>query len=179
MDRSFVNVSSESTAPLSSVVDQIGDDTYDDNTPLDSFDARPSIDRREVDTDALILTSDEPVNGYTCFLSLSNRVQREKGHFFLQPHLTEVVWGGRKVIFIFQHHSRRFGLYYDILCPRLVGATSGGGQRITSTILAKDRTFIPVPEEIAKDFLLEAGERKRLEIRCDILYLGDQNNRTL
>ena len=173
MNRSFVNVSNANTAPVSSVVNEITDEATDGD-PSDSFDAKPGIDRRQEKTNARILTSDEAVNGYTCFLSLSDRVQREKGEFFLQPHTTEVVWGGRKVIFIFQHHSGRFGLYYDILCPGLVSAASGGGPRVTSTILAKDRTFIPVPEEIVIDFLPEAGDRKRLEIRCDILYLDEQ-----
>ena len=177
MDRSFVSVSGASTAPLSSVVNEMGDETADED-PSDSFDSRPGIDRREEETSARILTSEEPVNGYTCFLSLSDRVRREKGDFFRQPHSTEVVWGGRKVIFIFQHHSRRFGLYYDILCPRLVGVASGGGPRISSTILAKNRTFIPVPNEIVDDFLPEAGERKRLEVRCDILYLGGSDHFT-
>lgn len=171
--RSVIDVSSTNTAPLSSVVNEFGDQSVEEEA-LDLFDPRPSIDRREEETNARILTSEESVNGYTCFLSLSDRVQREKGEFFLQPHSTEVVWGGRKVIFIFQHHSGRFGLYYDILCPGLVGAVSGGGPKVTSTILAKNRTFIPVPDEIAKDFLPEAGERKRLEVRCDILYLEEQ-----
>ena len=174
MSRSVVNVSSRSTAPLSSVVSEIGDQAADGVLP-DSFDARPGIDRREEETNARILTSEEPVNGYTCFLSLSDRVQRDRGDFFLQPHSTEVVWGGRKVIFVFQHHSGRFGLYYDVLCTGLVGAASGGGPKVTSTILTKDRTFIPVPSEIANDFLPKAGERKRLEVRCDILYLGEGN----
>ena len=170
--RSVVEVSSAGTAPLSSVVRGIGDEAHDDLP--NSLDARPGIDRREEETNALILTSKAPLNGYTCFLSISDRVQRARGDFFLQPHSTEIVWGGRKVIFIFQHHSRRFGLYYDILCPGLVSAGSGGGPRITSTILTRDRTFIPVPSEIASDFLPETGERKRLEVRCDILYLDEQ-----
>ena len=174
-DRSFVEVSSTGTALLQSVVGGLEDETGASAIP-DSFDAVPGIDRRESETSALILTSDYPVNGYTCFLSLSDRVQREKGEFFLQPHTTEVVWGGRKVVFIFQHHSGRFGLYYDILCPALVGTASGGGPRLTSTILTKGRTFIPVPDEIANDFLPKAGERKRLEVRCDILYLGELDN---
>ena len=106
---------------------------------------------------------------------MTRKIPREKGDFFLQPHSTEVVWGGRKVIFIFQHHSRRFHLYYDILCPGLVSAASGGGTRITSTILSKYRTFIPIPNEIAIDFQPEAGERKRLEVRCDILYLKEHD----
>ena len=176
-DQSFVEVSSAGTALLTSVVGELEDETGA-SAILDTLDAVPGIDRRESETNALILTSDDPVNGYTCFLSLSDRVQREKGEFFLQPHTTEVVWGGRKVVFIFQHHSGRFGLYYDILCPALVGAASGGGPRVTSTILTKGRTFIPVPDEIAKDFLPNAGERKRLEVRCDILYLGELDNLT-
>ena len=176
-DRSIVDVSGASTEPLSSVVNELREETAEDD-PQDYFEAKPGIDRREQQTSARILTSEEPVNGYTSFLSLSDRVQREKGDFFLQPHSTEVVWGGRKVIFIFQHHSRRFGLYYDILCPGLVGDASGGGPRATSTILAKDRTFIPIPNEIEREFQPEAGERKRLEVRCDILYLTEHDRGT-
>ena len=81
-----------------------------------------------------------------------------------------------KSVFVFQHHSGQFGLYYDVLCPGLVGEASGGGPRATSTILSRDRTFIPVPDEIAETFIPEAGERKRLEVRCDILYLDDVAN---
>jgi molecular chaperone HtpG len=35
----------------------------------------------------------------------------ERGEFFLQPHSTSVVWGGQKVLFVFEHHSGQFGLY--------------------------------------------------------------------
>ena len=168
--RSYLEVSSDRTAPLSTVIQEIGGENEDDIT-TDPYSALPSIDRREEETDARILTSETPINGYTCFLSLSDRVQREKGDFFLQPHSTEVVWGGRKVIFIFQHHSGQFGLYYDILCPGLVSADSSGGPEITSTILTKGRTFIPIPSDLIRDFLPDADERKRLQVRCDILYL--------
>ena len=172
-DRSYVEVSSAGTQPLSSVVREIEDEGEEETVP-DLYEARPGIDRREEETSARILTSELPVNGYTCFLSISDRVWREKGDFFLQPHSTLIVWGGRKVIFVFQHHSRRFGLYYDILCPGLVEATSGRGPRVTSTILTKNRIFIPIPHEIAESFLPKADERKRLEVRCDILYLEEQ-----
>ncbi len=47
------------------------------------------------------------------------RLREERGDFFMQPHQTFVVWGGQKALFIFQHHSRRFRLYYDL-------QTSGG-----------------------------------------------------
>ena len=170
--RSFVEVSRSGAAPLSSVIREPVSEVSQKSIP-DPFGAIPGIDRREEETSALILTSAKPVNGYRCFLAISDRVQREKGEFFLQPHSTEVVWGGRKVLFVFHHHSKRFGLYYDILCPGLVGSESSGGPRITATILTKNRTFVPVPDEIAEDFVPKADERKRLEIRCDILYLID------
>ena len=173
-ERSIVDVSSVGTAPLSTVVGEIAEHGEEDDVAED-YGPKPAVDRREQETDALILTSDERVNGYHCFLAVSERVQRDRGDFFLQPHSTEVVWGGRKVIFVFHHHSQRFGLYYDILCPSLVGAGSGGGPRVTCTILARDRTFIPIPDEIVGDFVPEAGERKRLEVRCEILYLGEQD----
>lgn len=171
-DRSVVEVSRDGTAQLSSVIRGPSSNVSPDALP-DPFAAIPSIDRREEETDALILTSEAPVNGYRCFLALSDRVQREKGHFFLQPHTTDIVWGGRKVMFVFQHHAKRFGLYYDILCPKLVGSGSSGGPRTTATILTKRRTFIPIPDEIAEDFLPAAGERKRLEVGCRILYLPE------
>ena len=171
--RSFVDVSHAGTVPLSSVVEEIGNESDNDELS-DPFAPRPPIDRREEDTSALILTSDAPViNGYACFLSLSDRAQRDKGGFFLQPHSTEVVWGGRKVIFVFHHHSGRFALYYDILCPGLIADSAGGGPRITSTILTRSRTFIPIPVDIATEFLPKVGERIRLEVRCDILYFPD------
>ena len=172
-DRSFVDVSSDGTAPLSSVIREPRND-MSQQVLSDPYAPIPSIDRREEETDALILTSEAPVNGYRCFLAVTDRVQHRRGHFFLQPHSTDIVWGGRKVVFVFQHHAKRFGLYYDILCPGLVGSGSGGGPRTTATILTKKRTFIPIPDEMAQEFLPKAGERKRLEVRCDILYLADR-----
>ena len=171
-ERSVFEVSGSGTVPLLSVVREMPDEPASGIAP-DPYAPQPAIDRREEETSALILTSEVAVNGYTCFLSISDNVQSEKGSFFLQPHSTEVVWGGRKVIFVFQHHSGRFGLYYDILCPGLVGNKSGGGPKATSTILTKGRTFVPIPEELVRDFLPRANERKRLEVRADILYLED------
>lgn len=171
---SVVEVTPSTEEALSSVVGGIENETGDDAVS-DTFAPRPGIDRREESTTARILTSGSSgLNGYTCFLALSDRVQREKGGFFLQPHSTEVVWGGGKVVFIFQHHSGQFGLYYDILCQNLVAETAGGGRGITSTILTKDRTFIPMPAEISNSFLPNPGEVKRLEVRCEPLYLEER-----
>ncbi len=170
---SVVEVTPGAQAPLSAVIGGMPEEPEDDSMS-DPLAPRPSIDRRDEATSARILTSDaSDLNGYTCFLSISDRVQREKGDFFLQPHSTAIVWGGGKVVFVFQHHSGQFGLYYDILCQSLVAETAGGGPTVTSTILTKDRTFIPIPDELSASFLPNPGETKRLEIRCDVLYLDE------
>jgi molecular chaperone HtpG len=133
----------------------------------------PPIQRLDMSTDKKLLTiedSEPPLNGYRCFLAITDRIREEKGDFFLQPHRTSVVWGGQKALFIFEHHSGDFGLYYDLQTQELISDQSGGGSFETCTIVMKNRVFIPVPAPIQASFLPQASERKRLEVRCDILH---------
>jgi len=137
------------------------------NTPL------PSITRLDKEVDYKILTMDDTenaLNGYKCFLSISERVRSESGDFFLQPHKTEIIWGGQKVLFIFQHHSGEFGLYYELKNKDLISASSGGGEMMTSTIILKNKIFIPIPDEIKANFIPVDNEKKSFEIRCELLY---------
>ena len=81
------------------------------------FAALPPVERLDMSTQKKLLTIDdiEPaLRGYRCFLALTNHIREKKGDFFLQPHRTSVVWGGQKALFIFEHHSGEFGLYYDL-----------------------------------------------------------------
>ena len=109
------------------------------------------------------------MRGYRNFIVRSDRVREEMGEFFLQPHRTSIVWGGQKTLFIFLHHSGQFGLYYDLQTRKMVEAASGGGGFPTSTIVLKDSIYIPVPDAIATSFVPGRGERKRFEVRSDIL----------
>jgi molecular chaperone HtpG len=136
------------------------------------LDAYPAITRLEVETNAKLLVIDDdepPLRGYRCFLAITDKVRNEMGDFFLQPHRTSVVWGGQKTVFIFLHHSGTFGLYYDLQTREPLEAPAGGGPFQTATIVLKDRVFIPVPDEIRASFVPHAGERKRFEVRADIL----------
>ena len=87
------------------------------------------------------------------------------------PHRTSVVWGGQRALFIFEHQSGQIGLYYDIQTVEPIAAESGGGAFETCTIVMKNRIFIPVPPAIQVGFLPKAGERKRVEVKYDILYM--------
>jgi molecular chaperone HtpG len=137
-----------------------------------SLDPAPAITRLDAKTPAKLLTIDdsEPaLRGYRCFLAITDKTREDMGEFFLQPHRTSIVWGGQKTLFIFQHHSGQFGLYYDLQTREPVDAPAGGGAYPTSTIVLKDRLFIPIPDEIKTSFVPQTGQRKRFEVRADIL----------
>ena len=121
----------------------------------------------------LVIEENEPaLRGYRCFLAITDKAREQMGEFFLQPHLTSVVWGGQKTLFIFMHHSGEFGLYYDLQTREIVNAPAGGGTYPTCSIVIRDKIFIPVPDEIRASFIPAPGERKRFEVRADILRAG-------
>jgi Histidine kinase-, DNA gyrase B-, and HSP90-like ATPase len=132
----------------------------------------PAISRTETRSDFKLLTildSEPALRGYRCFLALTEKVRDEMGNFFFQPHRTSIVWGGQKALFIFLHHSGQFGLYYDLQTRGTIAADSGGGPYPTCTIILKDRIYIPIPEEIRASFIPVGGEKKRFDVRCDLL----------
>ncbi|HBP4989448.1 TPA: ATP-binding protein [Pseudomonas aeruginosa] len=137
-----------------------------------SLEALPAIMRTDVPCSMKLLTipRDQPaLRGYRCFIALTEKVRTDMGDFFLQPHKTSIVWGGQKVLFIFLHHSGEFGLYYDLQTRDSISEHSGGKVYQTSTMVLKNAIYIPVPEEIEASFVPAAGERKRFEVRCDLL----------
>ena len=133
----------------------------------------PPILRTDILSDAKLLIingNDAAVKGYRCFIAITDRAREERGEFFLQPHSTSVIWGGQKVLFVFEHHSGEFGLYYDLQTGQIVSGESGGGPFATATIVLRDKIFIPVPDQIATAFVPNPGERRRFEVRSDLLY---------
>ena len=140
--------------------------------PRQDFDPSPGITRLETTSPAklLVIDGNEPsLRGYRCFLSITDKAREQMGEFFLQPHTTNIVWGGQKTLFIFMHHSRQFGLYYDLLTREVIESPAGGGAYPTCSIVLKDRIYIPIPEEISASFIPTLGDKKRFEIRADIL----------
>ena len=67
------------------------------------------------------------------------------------------------------HHSGEIGLYYDLQTRDSISENAGGGPFQTSTIVLKDTIYIPVPKAIESSFIPVEAERKRFEIRADIL----------
>ena len=139
----------------------------------DELTALPAITRPEVESDAKLLlvpAEEEPLRGYRGFLALTDRVRREHTDFFLQPHRTEIVWGGQKAMYIFQHHSGEFSLYYDLQGNELLPGGPSGCRIPTSTMIVKNQVYIPIPDVILEGFWIGPGQRKSFEVRCDLLF---------
>jgi len=142
----------------------------------DELEAMPAITRTEKESSVKLLTIEESeadLKGYRCFIALTDRVRQERADFFLQPHRTEIVWGGQKVLYIFQHHSGQFGLYYELQGTEVFSEIPGGRAFPTCTIVLKNQVYIPVPDEIRSKFIPQETSKKRFEIRCELLYPDD------
>ena len=173
--RSYQEVDSSVAGTMRDVVPDVVDSLFVTSQQSDAeYGPMPPIQRLDMGTDKKLLTiedGDPPLKGYRCFLALTKRIHDKHADFFLQPHRTSVVWGGQKALFIFEHHSGNFGLYYDLQTQSPISSQSGGGSIICCTIVMKNRIFIPIPPLIQASFLPGEGEKKRFEVRCDILHI--------
>ena len=143
-----------------------------------SLEAAPAISRTEISCGAKILTigpADAALQSYRCFLAITEQAREERAEFFFQPHKTSVVWGGQRVLFVFLHHSERFGLYYDLQTQETLASEGGGGPYPTCSIVLKDNIYVPVPQQLVSRFVPKAGERKRFYVRHDILRVSDSD----
>jgi len=134
--------------------------------------AEPPIRRGEIASSSKLLTIDpneESLHGYRCFLSLTDKTRNELGEFFNEPHKTSVVWGGHRVLFIFMHHSEKYGLYYDIQTSTAIGGSASGSSFPTCTLVLKNRIYIPIPDQISDQFIPGQNDKRRFEIRFDLI----------
>jgi len=137
-----------------------------------AFAPKPAILRNDVETDAklLVLEDSEIMFGYKGLLRLSEKAYLDRAEFFYQPHYTEIIWGGQKIIFIFRHVSGTFGFYYDIQLNELMAIPSGGDSFETMTVILKNSVFLPIPSTLFQYFAPSENEKKRFDVRYDILY---------
>ena len=139
----------------------------------DELAALPAITRPVVESVAKLLLvgeNEDALRGYRGFLALTDRARRENTDFFLQPHRTEVVWGGQKALYIFGHHSGDFSLYYELQGQEVFPQGPGSRRIPTCTIILKDQVYIPIPELILPAFWVGPSGRKSFEVRCDLLF---------
>jgi molecular chaperone HtpG len=93
------------------------------------------------------------LNNYCMFLALSDKLVLQSRDFFEWPHSTQVAWAGRRIVYLFGLANSTRSLYYDIeLKGNKSAGDAGGTALVTTTILANNRVFIPVPRQLMDCF---------------------------
>lgn len=119
-----------------------------------------------------LLTTDREVaqlNNHRMFLALSDRLFQLERDFFTFPHSTQVAWAGRRIVFLFGLANSPQNLYYDIELrgARNAGA-AGGCPLITTTIVTKNKIFVPVPPALMDCFKV-SDDPVEFYVRFDML----------
>jgi molecular chaperone HtpG len=134
--------------------------------------AAPPIIRDAVTSNMKILTTPgkyPQLNGFTMLLGLSDRLFRLESEFFHNPHTTRILWGGHRVVYIFTDVTGRLNLYYDIELRKPIDQSkAGGGMFRTTTLITKNRIFVPVPEGLQEEFRVATGA-KEFFVRFDVI----------
>ena len=103
-----------------------------------------------------LLTTEKDIqqlNNYRVFLALSDRLFKYEYEFFTWPHSTQVAWAGHRIVFLFTLAQSPQSLYYDIeLRGNRSAGDAGGTAIVTTTIVTKNRIFIPMPQQISECF---------------------------
>ena len=111
----------------------------------------------------------DKLNRFQMFLALSERLSRTEGEFLRWPHTTKLIWGAHRVIYIFSDEGGQLSLYYDIeLREPLATDTTGGAMFPTTTIITKDKIYVPVPRLLEAAFQITDGA-KEFYVRFDTL----------
>ncbi|MYA09534.1 MAG: hypothetical protein F4060_10470 [Holophagales bacterium] len=162
-------------------VDQVGSveeelpdvlEEAESGAPGSVLEAAPPILRAGLRSEMKVLTVGAryaKLNGFQMFLSVAERLALREGEFLRQPHTTKLMWGSHRVIYVFTDSSGGLSLYYDLkLKEPLETEATGGAMFPTTTIVTKDRIFVPVPEELEPAFRISNGA-KEFFVRFDTI----------
>lgn len=161
--------------------DIVATNTITNETPKqDPGLATPPILMTDNNTEMKILKTGQSypqLNGYTSFLALSDRLFDSQADFFYSPHSSRVIWGMHKIVYIFTHASSMLTLYYEIeLKHKLSEHTTGGIPIPTTTIITKNRIFVPLIPELAPYFDFK-GEPLSFYVKFDLIPdFNDRND---
>ena len=138
----------------------------------DASDPIPPILRLNQTSDMKVLTvSDEypKLNGFRMFLAVSDRMAKRDGEFLHWPHTTRVIWAAHRVTYIFTEGTGEISLYYDIeLKDPLDTDLTGGMMLPTTTIVTKNRIYVPVLNSLQPAFQATNGT-KEFYVRFDTI----------
>ncbi|MGB7788665.1 hypothetical protein, partial [Methanoregula sp.] len=167
-------VSHDQVGTVEDVVQGIAESPVNPPEPNNpEFEARPPIIRDAICSDMKILVTAEKyplLNNFSMLLGISDRLMRSpEVDFFRRPHSTRILWGGHRIIYIFTEETGRLNLYYDIELRKPMNNTdASSGIFPTTTLITKNRIFIPIPDVLEDEFRITAGS-KEFFVRFDVL----------
>ena len=131
---------------------------------IDPWMPMPPIMRLDKNIAFKVLRTDginHDLNNINLFLSLSDKLYRDYAEFFYQPHTTNVIWSMHRVIFFFTHASNNLTLYYQLDLDKPLGENVKGAKTVpTTTIITKNKIFIPIVDEMVEYFNVKDGVLK-------------------
>lgn len=145
-----------------------------ENKEEDVLMPQPPLLRLDYETKMKLLKTEitYPVlNNHLMFLALSDKLFDRYSDFFLEPHSTKIIWSTHKVVYVFTHISSEVSMYYDIDLKEPLPQNMTGGHPIKSTtIITKNKIFVPIPAEMNDYFNLRNHEgRLEFYVRFDTL----------
>lgn len=136
--------------------------------PSNKLEPLPSIMRQNISTEAKLLETEEDssiLHGYKRFVAATPNMYDQNLYFFFNPHTTRVLWSMHRIIYIFSLRDGSYTLYYDMELKKHIAAElTGGEEMFTTTIITKNKLFIPIPSPLY-DYFTVGGEPLKFNIR--------------
>ncbi len=164
-----------------SVKIDVGQNTSEEDTDnaeqpyqVEDYMPQPSIKRLDLQTTMKLLVADAiypALNNHLKFLALSDKFFDRYSDFFLEPHSTKVIWSTHKIVYVFTHISSQVSMYYDIdLKEPLPNNMTGGYPIKSTTIITKNKIFVPIVKEMYNYFDIKKHQNKlEFYVRFDTL----------
>ena len=130
----------------------------------------PPILCLDVETKLRILKTDviTPVlQNNQMFMALTDKMVNQKRIFFSNPHTTRILWSMHRLIYIFTDAIGKNTLYYDMELTRKIPDSTGGKSIRSSTIISKDKIFVPIVPELYNYFNLNVDDKLKFFVHFD------------
>lgn len=101
------------------------------------------------------------------FMALTDKMVNQKRIFFSNPHTTRILWSMHRLIYIFTDTLGKNTLYYDLELTQKIPDSTGGKSIRSSTIITKDKIFIPIVPELYDYFNLNVDEKLKFFVHFD------------
>lgn len=101
------------------------------------------------------------------FMALTDKMVNQKRIFFSNPHTTRIIWSMHRLIYIFTDALGKNTLYYDLELTQKIPDSTGGKSIRSTTIITKDKIFVPIVPELYDYFNLNVDEKLKFFVHFD------------